>query len=86
MSTCGFLALTDLLGDLLNFVLDLEGRLGTVDELFDHLRVDVASGLLGNVDREGRCLLVDQVFMLADQPQDTDDLGLRQAPDAALFD
>ena len=37
MSTCGFLALTDLLGDLLNFVLDLEGRLGTVDELLDHL-------------------------------------------------
>ena len=86
MNTCGFLALTDLLSYLLNLVLDLEGRLGTVDELLNHLRVDVASGLLGNVDREGRCLLVDQVFMLADQPQDTDDLGLSQAPDAALFD
>jgi hypothetical protein len=43
--------------------------------LLDHLGVYVVSGLLGDVEGEGCCLFVDDVFMFADQFEDAGELG-----------
>lgn len=85
-STCGIFCLADGVGDFFDLILEFEGRLRSVDELFDHLRVDVASSLSRDVDSESGSLLVQNVFFLSDQLQDPDQLLLTQLFDISLFD
>lgn len=83
---CGIFCLADGVGDFFDLILEFEGRLRSVDELFDHLRVDVASSLPRDVDSESGSLLVQNVFFLSDQLQDPDQLLLTQLFDISLFD
>ena len=54
--------------------------------MLDHLGVYVVSGLLGDVEGEGGCLFVDDVFVLADQFEDADELGEGEALETAFLD
>ena len=84
--TCGIFCFTNTFGDLFDFLLDFERWFGTVDELLDHLGVDIVSHLLDNIDGEVGDLLVEYVFFFANKFEDADELRDWKFTNVALLD
>lgn len=84
--TCDVILFADLVEDPFGFFAVLEGALGSVEVLFDGLRVDVSAHLLHDADCEGGDLLEDQVLLLPDEPQQPDEVLLLQRLHLFLVD
>lgn len=84
--TCDVILFADLVEDPFGFFAVLEGALGSVEELLDGLRVDVSAHLLHDADCEGGDLFEDQVLLLPDELQQSDQVLLLQRLHLFLVD
>ena len=68
--TCCVVGFADLFSDFVDGLLKFDWGLWSIDKLFNHLSVDVASHLTGYVDGECCYLLVNNVFLSAKEFED----------------
>ncbi len=74
IDTCGSNNSACFFSDAFDFIIKFKWRLWSLNKLLNHLWVDVVACLLGDVDSEGSDLLVNDIFVFANDLQHTNHL------------